>query len=153
MKWRLATLSLALLTLLLLVTAAWRGWLPSFSHQVFDEDFTGSGLELGIYDAANGHQELYLPFYAVKSDSVFMTLTSKSDSQFIAKIMLKPQAETRIGMIYSYQPMVIHAIKDRPLVKSIFNFNAHNGVTFKGVEYEGNRMLIMPSGLIINQQH
>jgi len=42
---------------------------------------------------------------------------------------------------------------DKPLVKSIFNFNAHNGVTFNSVEFEGNRMLVMPSGLMINQQH
>jgi len=63
MKWRLATLSLALLTVLLLVTAALRGWLPSFSHQIFDEDFDGSGLELGLYDAASGQRELYLPFF------------------------------------------------------------------------------------------
>ncbi|MBA0035840.1 hypothetical protein HS962_06300 [Pantoea sp. BIGb0393] len=153
MKWQLATLSLALLTVLLLVTAALRGWLPSFSHQIFDEDFDGSGLELGLYDAASGQRELYLPFFAVKSDSVMMTLTSKVESQFVAKIMLTPQAETRIGMIYSYQPMVLHAVNDRPLVKSIFNFNAHNGVTFNSIEFEGNRMLVMPSGLIINEQH
>jgi len=92
-------------------------------------------------------------FFAVKSDSVMMTLTSKVESQFVAKIMLTPQAETRIGMIYSYQPMVLHAVNDRPLVKSIFNFNAHNGVTFNSIEFEGNRMLVMPSGLIINEQH
>jgi hypothetical protein len=153
MKWRLATLSLALLTLLLLTTAALRGWLPSFSHQVFEEDFIGNDLELGIYDVENGHQELYFPFFAVKSDSVLMTLTSEINSQFIAKILLTPQAETPVGMIYRYQPMVVHASKDQPLVKSIFNFNAHNGVTFDSVEFEGSRMLVMPSGLIINQHH
>ncbi|MBY4838422.1 hypothetical protein K5Y32_18910 [Pantoea sp. DY-15] len=154
MKWRLATLSLASVTLLLLATASLRGWLPSFSHQVFDADFTGNDVEMGIYDVENGQQEFYLPFFAVKSESVMMTLSSKAaDSQFIARILLNPQAETRIGMIYSYQPLVVHSIKDKPLLRSIFNFNAHNGVSFNSVEFEGNRILVMPSGLLINQQH
>lgn len=154
MKWRLATLSLALLTLLLLITAAVRGWLPWSSHPIFDEDFTGSGIEMGIYDVEDGQRELYVPFFAVKSDSVLMTLTSEiATRQFLAKILLTPQANTRNGVVYSYQPLMVHASKDKPLVKSIFNFNAHNGVTFNSVEFEGNRMLVMPSGLLINQQH
>ncbi len=60
MKWRLATLSLLVLTLLLLGVAALRGWLPTFSHQVFDDSFNGNGVELGanailIGDITIGH--------------------------------------------------------------------------------------------------
>ncbi len=153
MKWRLATFSLALITLLLLATAALRGWLPSFNHQVFEEDFTGNGVELGIYDLVSGQQERYVPFFAVQSKNVLMTLTSEENSQFIVKVLLEPQAETRIGELYSYQPVVFQAIKNQPLLLSAFNFMAHNSVTFDSVEFEGNRLLVTPSGLIINQLH
>lgn len=151
MTWRLASLSLALLTLLLLVTAAFRGWLP-LSNTVFDADFTGNGVEFGLYDLESGHQETYMPFFAVKSDSVLMTLTSPANSQFIAKVLLVPQTETRTGMLYSYKPIVVHAGRNQPLAQSVFNFLSHNGVTYDSVKFEGNRMLVTPSGLIINQQ-
>lgn len=151
MKWRLASLSLALITLLLLVTASLRGWLP-FSHSVFDADFTGNGVEFGLYDLENRHQETYMPFFAVKSDSVLMTLTSPANSQFIAKVLLVPQTETRTGMLYSYKPIVVHAGKNQPLAQSVFNFLSHNGVTYDSVAFEGNHMLVTPSGLIVNQQ-
>ncbi|NIE52849.1 hypothetical protein F3J41_12420 [Pantoea sp. Ap-870] len=153
MKWRLATLSLLVLTLLLLGVAALRGWLPTFSHQVFDDSFNGNGVELGYYDLENGHQELYYPFFAVQPDSVLMTLTSENDSQFMAKVRLTHQADTRAGQLYSYQPMMFHVSKGHPLVQSVFNFMAHNGVTFNSVTFEGNHMLVTPSGLIINQEN
>ncbi|WP_343550790.1 hypothetical protein [Pantoea sp.] len=151
MKWSLACLSLAVLTLLLLTTALLRGWLP-LNHSVFDTDFTGTGVEFGLYDLEDGHSELYVPFFAVKSDSVLMTLTSPVNSQFIAKILLVPQTETRTGMLYSYKPIVVHAGKNQPLAQSVFNFLSHNGVTYDRVRFEGSQMLVTPSGLIINQQ-
>lgn len=153
MKWRIATLSVIALTVLLLGAAAWRGWLPSFNHQVFDEGFNGSSVELGYYDLENGHQELYFPFFAVQPDNVLMTLTSEDDSRFMAKVRLVQQAQTRAGLLYSYQPVTFHTSKNHPLVQSAFNFMAHNGVTFNNVQFEGNHMLITPSGLIINQEN
>lgn len=151
MKWRLASLSLASVTLLLLGTATLRGWLP-INHSVFDADFTGNGVEFELYDLEMGHRESYVPFFAVKSDSVLMTLTSPENSQFIAKVLLVPQTETRTGMLYSYKPIVVHAGRNQPLAQSVFNFLSHNGVTYDSVKLEGNRMLVTPSGLIVNQQ-
>lgn len=151
MKWRLATLSLLAVNVLLLAVAAQRGWLPR-DHQVFSEGFTGSGVEVGYYNVAGKQQERYVPFFAVQPDGVLMSLASKEDSQFVANVMLVPQARTRIGYLYSYQPMVFQSSSAHPLVQSAFSFMAHNGVTLNRLDFEGNRVLIMPSGLIINQQ-
>lgn len=152
MKWRLATLSLASLTLVLLIIAVFNRWLPQFNQTVFDEKFDGSNVELAIVDLRSGQKEFYVPFYTVQPDKVMMTLTSEHNSLFVAKVLLVPQAETRIGTLYSYQPIMVHALKDHPLVQNLFNFMSHNGVTYDSVEFEGNRMLVMSSGLIINQQ-
>jgi hypothetical protein len=153
MNWRLATLSLASLTLILLAAAVINGWLPQINHHVFDEDFNGNDVELAIIDLKSGQKELYVPFYSVQPERVLMTLTSEQNSLFAAKVLLVPQAETRIGTLYSYQPIMIHDLKDHPLVQNVFNFMAHNGVTYNSIEFEGNHMLVMSSGLIINQQH
>lgn len=152
MKWRLATLSLALLTLVLLIAAAISGWLPQMNKQVFDPKFDGRNVELAIFDLKSGQKEFYLPYFTVQPNRVMMTLTSELNSLFVAKVLLVPQAETRIGMVYSYQPIMVHALKDHPLVQGVFNFMAHNGVTYNSITFEGNHVLVTPSGLIINQQ-
>ncbi|MCE0489859.1 hypothetical protein LU196_07315 [Pantoea sp. Mb-10] len=150
MRWPLATSSLLIVTLLL-AAAAWHfNWLPL--HQpAFDPHFHGEVGEIGYYDLNTDHREHYSTFLSTRDNAVKIEFTSREDREFRAEITFIPQIASPVGYVYQYIPNVYKASQPHRLLQSNFSFMAHNGVTVNSLTFEGHRVVITPSGLIIRQ--
>lgn len=150
MKWQTATLSLTLLSVVLALLNLVD--LPLLRHsKVFNAGYTGSETQLGFYDMLADRQERYQPHFEVAPGRVIVTFTSPGDAGFLMRIKLESRDATPGGMLYSYQPLDELSPGNHPIFNNVMNYMSHNGLILNSVTFEGERLLVTPSGQILTE--
>ncbi|MDZ7277348.1 hypothetical protein N4G40_03495 [Pantoea eucrina] len=150
MKWPLVTTSLLIVSLVVLALVWHAHWRP-LHELAFDPDFHGEAGEIGYYDLSTQHREHYFTFISTHDNAVKIDFSSPEDRDFKAEMLLIPQVASPLGYVYQYIPTLYKASQPHPLLQSNFSFMALNGVTVKSLDFEGHRIVVTPSGLIIRQ--
>lgn len=150
MKWKTASISLLLVSLLVLVSGALMKRLPGQQTPLFTPAFTGEDIQLGYYDLLSRQREVYDTSFVVQDDKVTMTLTSPNDNRFGVKVSLL-QKNLRSGEAsFDFKPVYYADNNQNRMIKSILGYAWQKGVTFDQVVFDGQQLVITPSGQILS---
>lgn len=148
MKWRVASISLLLLTLLLIAGGLLTRPAP-VSGELFGGTFTGDNLQLGYYDLLAGQREIYDTRFERRGENVQLSLTSPNDNRFMAKVSLEqPQTDSE-GITWRYREIHYADSGNARMIKNILGNAEQNGVRFDVLGFDRDRLAIAPSGQIL----
>lgn len=150
MKWRVASISLLLATLAILLVALLFRPLPGKPHAVFTPELSREDVQLGYYDLLSRQREVYDPHFALHEGKATMTLTSPDDSLFMIKVNLQQIASSADGITYDYQPLYYADSGEPRIIKSILGPGGHNRVQFNELHFDNRHLIIFPSGQLLN---
>lgn len=150
MKWKTASISLLLVTLLVLLSAALMKRLPGQQMALFTRASNGEDVQLGYYDLLSRKREIYDTAFVTQDHRLSMTLTSPNDNRFGVKVNLLQRSLYSNRLIFDFKPIYYADDNQNRMIKSILGYGWQKRVVFDQLTFEGEQWVITPSGQILN---
>jgi len=150
MKWKTASISLLLMTLLVLLSAALMKRLPGQKMTLFTQVFNGQDVQLGYYDLLSRKREVYDTAFVLQDRRLNMTLTSPNDNRFGVKVNLLPKRSYSNKLLFDFKPVYYADNNQNRMIKSILGYGWQKRVVFDLLTFEGQLLVVTPSGQILS---
>ncbi|MFK8259628.1 hypothetical protein ACFL9S_17805 [Erwinia sp. AnSW2-5] len=150
MKWKTASISLLLVTLLVLLSAALMKRLPGQQMRLFTQIFHEEDVQLGYYDLLSRKREIYDTTFVTQDHRLSMTLTSPNDNRFGVKVNLLQRSVYSNKLIFDFKPIYYSDNNENRMIKSILGYGWQKRVVFDQLTFEGQHLVITPSGQILS---
>lgn len=150
MKWKTASISLLVVTLLVLLSAAMMKRLPGQQMALFTQVVNGEDGQLGYYDLLSRKREVYDTAFVTQDHRLSMTLTSPNDNRFGVKVNLLQRSVYSNKLIFDFKPVYYSDNDENRMVKSILGYGWQKRVVFDQLTFEGQHLIVTPSGQILS---
>lgn len=150
MKWKTASISLLLVTLLVLLSAALMKRLPGQQTALFTQVFNGEDVQLGYYDLLSRKREIYDTAFVIQDHRLNMTLTSPNDNRFGVKVNLLQSSVYSNKLLFDFKPVYYADNEQNRMIKSILGYGWQKRVVFDLLTFEGQQLVVTPSGQILS---
>lgn len=150
MKWKTASISLLLVTLLILLSAALMKRYPGQQQTLLTRVFNGKDVQLGYYDLLSRKREIYDSTFVAQGHQVDMTLTSPNDNRFGVKVNLIERRVYSNKLRFDFKPTYYADKNQDRMIKNILGYGWQKRVVFDQLTFEGQRLIITPWGQILS---
>ncbi|WP_147199833.1 hypothetical protein AAGQ96_18020 [Pantoea sp. MBD-2R] len=154
MKWRTASISLMLLTLLLIGAAVVRDLFCSsmYHAQLFQGRASAnpSNFQMGYYDLLSKNSELYNLHFEASDKTVMLKLYNPDDNRLQIKVRMMLKGATSQGLIYDYQPVYITNRNDGLMISSVLSYLEQEKIFFSRIRSAEGEITAISTGQIFS---
>lgn len=150
MKWKTASISLLLMTVLVLLSAAWMKRFPKQQIARFTQVFSGEDVQLGYYDLLSRQREIYDTAFVTQGPRLSMTLTSPNDNRFGVKVNLIQKNVYSNKLLFDFKPVYYSDDNQDRMIKNILGYGWQKQAMFDLLTFEGQQLVVTPSGQILS---
>lgn len=154
MKWRTASISLMLLTLLLLGAAVVRDFFSSsmYHAQLFNvrAGANQSSFQMGYYDLLSKNSELYNLHFEVSDKIVMLKLYNPDDNRLQIKVRMMLKGTTSQGLLYDYQPVYIANRNNGLMIASVLSYLEQETIFFSRIRSPNGEITEISTGQIFS---
>ncbi|MTD27723.1 hypothetical protein [Erwinia sorbitola] len=150
MKWKIASGSLLLATVVVLLIAAMMNRLPGRQTMLFSPSFRGVDVQLGYYDLLSRQREVYDTAFTTENKILSLTVTSPNDNRFGVKVHLLQRSIGQGEVTFDLKP-VYHKDDHRDrMIRNMLGYNWQKEVRFDTLNFNGEHLIIIPSGQLFS---
>ena len=152
MKWRTASISLMLITLLLLCAAVVRDLYSSsmYHAQLFSPSANQSNFQMGYYDLLSKNSELYNLHFEVSDKTVMLKLYNPDDNRLQVKVRMMLKGATSQGLLYDYQPVYITGKNNGLMTASVLGYLEQEAIFFSRIRSPDGEITEISTGQIFS---
>lgn len=152
MKWRIVSISLMILTLLLISCTVLKTLYVSYpkNSKLFSNEMNKLNIQLGYYDLLSKNSELYNVHFHINGNNIELKLRNPDDNHLQIKLNMALKKVTLQGKIYSYEPIFTSKSNANLLLTNTLGYLEHGDIMLIRLSSPGGKVTLTPTGMIIN---